>query len=200
MDIKENLAINLVKYRKAVNLTQIEFAEKFNYTDKAVSKWERGESVPDLAVLKQIADFYNVTIDELIKEPTDKKPHFIKNLSKRRIILECALAVVAFIVAVLAYAILVNIAPELGGKAWLAYIYAFTVMFILFVVFSAIWKQRIFTIVASSILTWSVLLSVFLTLFLFLQNPPSALWMIFLIGVPVQAFLILLFSYTRLRP
>lgn len=199
MDIKDNLAGNLVKYRKAVNLTQIEFAEKFNYTDKAVSKWERGESVPDLVVLKQIADFYNVTIDELIKEPTDKKPHFIKNLSKRRIILECALAVVAFIVAVLVYAILVNIAPELSGKAWLAYIYAFTVMFILFVVFSSIWKQRIFTIVSSSILTWSVLLSVFLTLFLFLANPPSSLWMVFLIGVPVQAFLILLFSYTRLR-
>lgn len=199
MDIKDNLAGNLVKYRKAVNLTQIEFAEKFNYTDKAVSKWERGESVPDLVVLKQIADFYNVTIDELIKEPTDKKPHFIKNLSKRRIILECALAVVAFIVAVFVYAILVNIAPELSGKAWLAYIYAFTVMFVLFVVFSSIWKQRIFTIVSSSILTWSVLLSVFLTLFLFLANPPSSLWMVFLIGVPVQAFLILLFSYTRLR-
>ena len=59
MDIKENLARNLTLYRKASNLTQAELAEKLNYSDKAVSKWERGESVPDLYVLKQLADFYN---------------------------------------------------------------------------------------------------------------------------------------------
>ena len=72
MDIKENLAENLISYRKAANLTQAELAEKLNYSDKAVSKWERGESFPDLYVLKQIADFYGVTIDTLINEP--KKP------------------------------------------------------------------------------------------------------------------------------
>ena len=42
MDIKLNLAENLVKYRKHFNLTQAELAEKLNYSDKAVSKWERG--------------------------------------------------------------------------------------------------------------------------------------------------------------
>ena len=69
MDIKENLAQNLAYYRKGVALTQAELAEKLNYSDKAVSKWERGESVPDLYVLKQLADFYGVTIDSLISEP-----------------------------------------------------------------------------------------------------------------------------------
>ena len=198
MDIKDNLAKNLVKYRKAVNLTQIEFAEKFNYTDKAVSKWERGESVPDLVVLKQIADFYQVTIDDLVKEPTDKKPHFMKNLFKRRLLLELALAVVVCIVAVLIHSILLMIAPDMKG-AWLSFIYGFTVMFILFVVFSSIWKQRIFMIVSCSVLTWSVLLSVFLTLLTLIPSAPPTIWMVFLIGIPVQAFLILLFSYTKLR-
>ncbi len=199
MDIKDNLAQNLVRYRKTVNLTQIEFAEKFNYTDKAVSKWERGESIPDLIVLKQIADFYNVTIDDLIKEPTDNKPIFIKNLLKRRVILELALAVVVCIIAVLVYSLLLIITPDLGGKAWLAFIYGLIIMSILFVIFSAVWKQRTFTIISSSALTWSTLLAVFLTLLTLLPSPPSALWMIFLIGVPVQAFLILLFSYGRLK-
>ena len=57
MDIKENLAQNLTRLRKAEGLTQAELATKLNYSDKAVSKWERGESVPDLYVLKQLADF-----------------------------------------------------------------------------------------------------------------------------------------------
>ena len=199
MDIKENLAQNLIKYRKAVNLTQIEFAEKFNYTDKAVSKWERGESVPDLVVLKQIADFYNVTIDDLIKEPTEKKPHFIKNLLKKRVILELSLAVIVYICVIFAYSLLSLVIPEISDKMWLAFIYAIPITCILFVVFSAVFKQRLFTIISSSVLTWSTLLSVFLTLLVLLAEPPSTLWLIFLIGIPVQIFLLLIFSYKRIK-
>jgi len=70
MDVKENLAKNLIKYRKSKNLTQAELAEKLNYSDKAVSKWERGESFPDLSVLKQIADFYGVSVDTLLSDPS----------------------------------------------------------------------------------------------------------------------------------
>ena len=60
MDIKENLANNIASHRKALKLTQAELAQKLNYSDKAVSKWERGEAVPDLVVLKQIADFFGI--------------------------------------------------------------------------------------------------------------------------------------------
>ena len=56
MDLKENFAVNLSRYRKEAKLTQAELAEKLNYSDKAVSKWERGESVPDIYALKNIAD------------------------------------------------------------------------------------------------------------------------------------------------
>ena len=54
MDIKENFAKNLTNFRKQANLTQVELAEKLNYSDKAVSKWERGESIPDLYALKTL--------------------------------------------------------------------------------------------------------------------------------------------------
>ena len=67
-DLKFILARNLTAYRKAMNLTQLELAEKLNYSDKAVSKWERAESVPDILILKKIADIYHVSIDDLIKD------------------------------------------------------------------------------------------------------------------------------------
>ena len=54
------LAKNLAYYRKASGLTQLELAEKFNYSDKSVSKWERGEGFPDVFVLKSLADFYGI--------------------------------------------------------------------------------------------------------------------------------------------
>ncbi|MFA6611421.1 MAG: helix-turn-helix transcriptional regulator, partial [Bacilli bacterium] len=56
--IKENIANNLIKYRKAHNLTQIQLAEKLNYSDKSISKWERQESIPDLVILSNIAELY----------------------------------------------------------------------------------------------------------------------------------------------
>jgi transcriptional regulator with XRE-family HTH domain len=67
-DLKIIFAQNLANLRKQVKLTQVEFAEKINYSDKAVSKWERGESIPDVSVLKGIAEFFGVTIDYLVSE------------------------------------------------------------------------------------------------------------------------------------
>ena len=68
-DVKDCFAQNLIKYRKAMNLTQAELAEKLNYSDKAVSKWERAESVPDIYTIKSIADFFGSKVDVLISEP-----------------------------------------------------------------------------------------------------------------------------------
>ena len=53
-DIKKIISKNIQTLRKDADLTQSELAERLNYSDKAVSKWERGESVPDIVVLKQI--------------------------------------------------------------------------------------------------------------------------------------------------
>ncbi|MBP0970487.1 MAG: helix-turn-helix transcriptional regulator, partial [Oscillospiraceae bacterium] len=68
-DWKHVVAANLVRLRKANQLTQLQLAEQLHYSDKAVSKWERGESLPDLAVMKQLADFYGIRIDDFLNDP-----------------------------------------------------------------------------------------------------------------------------------
>ena len=65
-DLKGIIAKNIIDLRRQNGMTQAELAERLNYSDKAVSKWERGESVPDIAVLKSIADIFSVTVDFLI--------------------------------------------------------------------------------------------------------------------------------------
>ena len=64
-DMKTIIAKNIIRLRKNANLTQAELAEKLSYTDKAVSKWERGESIPDVIVMKQLADLFQVRVDDL---------------------------------------------------------------------------------------------------------------------------------------
>ena len=70
-DWKQTVAGNLAALRKARQLTQAQLAEQLHYSDKAVSKWERGESLPDLAVMKQLADFYGILIDDLLLTPEE---------------------------------------------------------------------------------------------------------------------------------
>ena len=103
MDIKENLAKNLCALRKAHKMTQLELAEKINYSDKAVSKWERGEAVPDLYVLKELADLYGTTIDHLIAEPKKEKIEAFKNLPKKRVILSLISTVIVWLIATVLY-------------------------------------------------------------------------------------------------
>ena len=94
--LKLQIGSNIASYRKRAGLTQAGLAEKLNYSDKAVSKWERGESFPDLYVLKQLADFYEVTIDLLIdtpKEPEKPKRELKLNV-KRSAISLCSIGLI----------------------------------------------------------------------------------------------------------
>ena len=57
------IAKNLSELRRKNKLTQLEVAEKLNYSDKAVSKWEQGESLPGIEVLYKLAKLYGVSMD-----------------------------------------------------------------------------------------------------------------------------------------
>ena len=77
--LRKTVAKNIAAYRKAHHDTQLDLATKLNYSDKSVSKWERGESLPDVYILSQIADLYGVSVSALIGEiqpPKESKPHY----------------------------------------------------------------------------------------------------------------------------
>ena len=69
---------NLIKQlRKKDNLTQAQFANKYNVTFQAVSKWENGKSLPDIVLLKQICKDYNISIDEVLEGEINKKNKYL---------------------------------------------------------------------------------------------------------------------------
>ena len=198
VDIKDNLAKNLATCRKAFGLTQAELAEKLNYSDKAVSKWERGESVPDLVVLKQLADFYGVTIDKLISENKNIRPNVIKNLGKRRIFTLLFSLGIVWIVAVLMHTLLAILNIPFRAK-WLMYIYALPISSIILTIFTSIWKLEYFKATSISFIVWTVILALFLTFINVLSPVPSNLWLIFLIGIPAQSVIIFIFVLRYLK-
>ena len=79
--IKSQIGNNIAAYRKQSNMTQAELAERLNYSDKAVSKWERGESLPDVMTLIQLAQVLGVSVDHLLKR--DEAPVAVETPARR---------------------------------------------------------------------------------------------------------------------
>ena len=153
---REILSKNLVYYRKLNNLTQVELAQKLNYSDKSVSKWERGDGVPDLYVVSTIAKIYGITVDDLLSEHPPKHPMPFK----RKIILIPAMAVgIVWLVASILSFLLKTIFPS-APIGWQVYLYAVPVSCIVAVVFACIWWSLLAQVIAISALIWSVAVSV----------------------------------------
>lgn len=198
MDIKENLAINIAKFRKNLNLTQAELAEKLNYSDKAVSKWERGESVPDLIVLKQMADFFGVTIDTLIAPPQKEMPKTKRHLSTKRAIIAICSTALVWLVATCFFAFINIIFPNIDNT-WLAFILAVPISLIVLLVFTSIWGKNLWNAIFTSLLVWSTIASIYLILIFWGGVYTNALWMLFLLGVPLQILTLFWFFYKKLK-
>ena len=195
-ELKNIIAENLQSLRRDAGMTQAALAEKLNYTDKAVSKWERGESVPDVAVLRDIADLFGVTVDYLLRSDHTEACEAMPIHSKKRRIsnhasITCMSVILVWLLATFAFVLIDIIAPETKNH-WLSFIYAVPVSMIVWLVFNSIWFNRRRNFLIISLLMWSVLGSFFLTLLPFGAN----LWQIFGLGIPGQAIILL---WSRLK-
>ncbi len=148
--LKKNFSKNLSTYRKLLGLTQLELAEKLNYSDKSVSKWERGEGLPDLAVAAIIAEVLGVSVNDLISDKPNKKIIITRN----KLIITAMSVGVAWLVATILFFLFQLILPDF--KAWLFFIYAIPVSAIVSIVFSCIWWKKIHRFLSISALIWSV--------------------------------------------
>lgn len=107
--IRDIIAGNISGLRKAAKMTQADLADKLFYSDKAISKWERGESLPDAEMLYQIADIFNVEIQYLFTEHdyvnvlTEEDE---KQINKRRIAYKL---VYIFSIVIISFTILLSI-------------------------------------------------------------------------------------------
>ena len=190
--IKETIAKNIVTYRKHCNLTQAQLAEKINYSDKAVSKWERGEGVPDTMVMIKLCEIFGVTLNDLISEGK-KEP--VKRSYRNRVIVSILSALLVWLVAVIIFVLIVAISPN-NEYAWLSYIFAMPTMFIVLLVFAAIWGNKWLRLLFISALIWTLCVSIYIPVDIFTESLRP--WLIFIIGIPVQV-LFLFFTLLKKR-
>ena len=210
---KQTVASNLAALRKSHHMTQLQLAEMLHYSDKAVSKWERGESLPDLSVMKQLAEYYGITIDDFLRTPEERaalaapEPEPVvqsepepepeaepqRNLRVRkhnRLMIAGMAAMLVWLLASLIFVVLDTVVPELEYTSFL-FIYAAPITAVVCLVFNSIWFNPRWNYVIISFLIWSVLGSLFLTFY------EQRIWKLFLIGIPAQLIVLL---WSRMRP
>ena len=191
-NIREIIGDNLAELRKEAKLTQLELAEKFNYSDKSISKWEKGETLPDIVTLNELCEFYGVSLDYLTHEPTqDNKKKYKKETTLEhynKIIITSLMITVVWMIATIIY---VWSLIKFNNGIWMAFIWAAPITFLM-LTFA---NHRYFHSKAlyygfSSAFLWAVLTANFI------QFLSDRVWTIFLLGIPIQ---IVLFLYGKMK-
>ena len=186
-NVNERVAKNLVYYRKAAGLTQAELAQKINYSDKSVSKWESGNGMPDIYILMQLAEIYGVTVNDLVYEPQLVLPIGKKQKPNRlssSLVMLLAVGLV-WLVAITAFVILQILFR--GEKWWLIFLYAVVVSAIVVVVLASAYGINITNFLARAVLIWVTITSVYATAVAAIgAHSVENLWMLFLVGIPLE--------------
>ena len=187
-DLKNIIANNIINLRKEKKLTQLEFANILNYSDKAVSKWERAESMPDIVVLKQISDVFGVSVDYLLNEHTQKEEEklvAVKDKKKAKINKIPLTLLAASPIWIIATLIFTLISIFLDKSIWYVFYISVPLTILIFLIFNSIFGNRRNNYFIVSCFVWSIILCFYLSFIKF--NP----WQLFILGIPAQIIIIL---------
>ena len=203
--LKKQSGGNIMLHRKRLGLTQALLAEKLNYSDKAVSKWERGESAPDVLTLVQMAELFEISVDDLLSDPNALPENTggvvekamekavektLKRKADKKIILGLA-SVLVWSVALLAFVIFSSLDLP---RSWLAFFYAIPANAIVMLSLCSAWKDYRWNRLLISGIIWGTLLSLYVSLLVYLN---ANIWKLFLLGIPGQIAVLLWFRLYR---
>jgi len=181
--LEKNIAKNIALLRKQTGMTQAGLAEKIGYSDKSVSKWERGEGIPDVICLSRMAELFGVTVDALLSddasvpsaipaaesEPESRMSYGVNHWA----IVLLSMAGV-WLLAVLA-CIIISLS---GGESLLPVVIAVPVTLLLAVIFNAIWGERKWAFPVITLFVWSIL---FLVCWICRRY---GIWILMALGIP----------------
>lgn len=189
--LRRRIGANISLYRKKAGMTQAGLAEKLNYSDKAVSKWERGESVPDVVTLVQLSDQFQVTVNDLLQDPnalpgnptnlekamTQVSEKALKRKADKNVILSLSSTLVWF-VGLLIFVVLSSFDIP---NSWVAFFYAIPINAIVLLSLRSAWRDFRWNRALISLIVWGTLISLHVSLQVFFH---FNMWKMFLLGIP----------------
>lgn len=208
-ELKALIGSNIARLRKDCRMTQAELAERLNYSDKAVSKWERAESMPDILTLMALAQQFGTTVNELLTAPGEAQPEVpavLEEPSKPRKavalpknpmrtadrgVIQKLSSILVWVVALFIYLVTDAFGLEHG---WMVFVLAVIANAIVLLSLRSAWQMFGINRILVSIIMWGAL--IFFYLFIWLTWQVSV-WRIFLMGLLGQAAILLWFKLFR---
>ena len=190
-DLKLISASNIINLRTAHGMTQAELGAKLNYSDKTISKWERGEAIPDAYVLVQMASLFGVTVDELLSAHDKWEPPKDKDeVPDRSYSVQVIIAIVLLGIFTVALAVFVTL-WLMDIIEWRVFLAALSVELLVYMILICVFRhgRHLVYVVAAFVL------SLFVLAFFFL--PLDRPWQLFLLAVPAEAIVFLSFNIRR---
>ena len=206
-NVKYRIGANIAAYRKRDGLTQVSLAEKLNYSDKAVSKWERGESVPDVLTLMQLSELFGITVNDLVCDPNELPKNSDSKLEKamtqvsekalkrkaNKNVIQALSSTLVWFVALFAFVVLSSF-DFLQAYSCLLFFVAIPANAIVLLSLRSAWHDFRWNQMLISLIVWGSLLSIYMIIFtLYHYN----FWKIFLLGIPGQIAIFLWFRMFR---
>lgn len=179
-DIKQIVAKNLIALRKKNNLTQNELAQKLNYSDNAVSRWEHGEVTPSIETLQQIANIYSVPLSSLIENNAQKVAN---SSSRRKTANELAILLISTsLIWLVTTIVFVGVQLLFNKTLWQLFTWTLPIVSLVLLPFHHYWGGHIYKFIVLTVFVWTLLGAIFLQFY----SLSSWMWMVFIIGVPIE--------------
>ncbi len=188
VDFNKLVGSRIARFRKEKNLTQYELAEHMNYSDKSISKWEQGQSIPNIFVLNELAQFFGVSLDVLIGNKNYKSVSARKDTRFKHAFLYSLLVFSVFFIAFGVVFIVVDDFEKF--KTWSLILWGVAGATIPIFIYSLIYKKEVYSYISSTIFVWMITVGLYLTF-----EPRERLWVLFVIAVPINLFLEILLVY-----
>jgi len=191
-ELKLIVASNIIKLRLDSGMTQAELGEKLNYSDKTISKWERAESLPDVLVLKQISEMFNIPVDYLLsthdqwQRPQDEWLENCGYKYSKPVITMVSIAGI-WTLAVLIFVIF----WVLGSLQWSIFAYAVPVSLITLLVLNSVWHKGKNNLYIVAALVFCLIAIIYIIL---IEYHP---WQLFLVVIPAELVVFLSFRIRK---
>ena len=192
-DVRGTISKNLAALRREKGVTQAELAEKFNYSDKAVSRWEHGDTLPDVNVLCELCEFYGITIGELVEEDCrlpQKQKIRSRDSNAYRMWLCITWGAVIWLIATIVFVYALTIRQDV---LWIVFVYAVPASCLAVGLMGRLFFPWLVQFILQTVFLWTTLASLYLHLLSY------NLWLIFLLGIPLELILFLRYKLKQYK-
>ena len=187
-NINEIIGNNIKELRKINKLTQFDLAEKLNYSNKTISRWESGDIIPDVQTLNKLSEVFEVPLSKMF-EPDISTRYKLGRRYRLQIGNKLSISLL-FVLGVwlLALMTFINYSRTYNLVVWQVFVWAVPISSIVEIVFNTLRGKKAYNYILYTLLNWSLITSLYLSIYNY------TLWMLFLVGIPIQIGIILCYN------